>query len=102
MFAHRLVAAGIGGRTVSELSESMSVEEFIRWMAFDDMFPLAKLNENFARLAHLIASVHTPKNASRPRLRDYLLGNPPQQNLTADELEQRLMAQFGGNDARPD
>ena len=39
MFAHKLVRYGIGGRTVEELIDVMTVEEFLRWMAFFSLEP---------------------------------------------------------------
>jgi hypothetical protein len=39
MFAHKLVRYGIGGRTVAELDECMSTDEFLRWMAFFSLEP---------------------------------------------------------------
>lgn len=37
--AYKLVRYGIGGRTVEELNERMTLDEFIGWMAFSALEP---------------------------------------------------------------
>lgn len=102
MFAHRLVAAGIGGQTVSVLSENMEVDEFYRWMAYDTIFPIGNEDINTARIMLMLAAINTPKGKPRPKLTDFLFGKMPERKLTADEMEAKLGAYFGTTHETPD
>lgn len=92
MLAHKLVQAGIGGATVAALNEAMTVDEFIRWQAYDDMFPFGLDDLNFGRLMHLLASIYTQKGSSKPRLENFILGKLPEHHATVDELEEKMDA----------
>jgi hypothetical protein len=85
------VAAGIGGKTVDELNEAMTVSEFQRWEAYYSMFPFGNDDLNFGRLLHLLASIYAPKG-NRPKLVDYLLGDLPEQAPAPEELEYKMQA----------
>lgn len=86
MFAHRLVANGIGGKTVAELNEVMDVDEFLRWVAYFEMFPQGNEDLQFARLNQTIIST---VQKSVPPLKRFLLGKNSKQ-LTADETAERM------------
>ena len=86
MFAHRLVANGIGGRTVAELNEVMDVDEFLRWVAYFEMFPQG--NEDL-QFAHLNQTIISTVQKSVPPLKRFLLGKNPKQ-LSADETAERM------------
>lgn len=73
----------------------MEVEEFYRWMAYDQMFPIGNEDINTARIMMVLAAINTPKGKPRPALKDFLLGKLPAPRLTADEMEARLNAYFG-------
>lgn len=83
--------AGIGGQTVAELNETMTVREFLRWAAYAEMYPFGLDDFNFGRLLHLLASIYAPKG-SKPKLPDFLLGKLPGDVPTAEELEAKLDA----------
>lgn len=91
LLAHKLVQAGIGGRTVAELNGTMTVGEFLRWQAYDDMFPFGYDDLNFGRLLHLLASIYSPKGSS-PKLGNFILGRIPEQQATIEELEAKMDA----------
>lgn len=83
--------AGIGGRTVAELNETMTVNEFLRWQAYDRLHPFGRDDLNFGRLLHLLASVYAPKG-NKPRLADFMIGRLPESEPTIEELETKLNA----------
>lgn len=91
LLAHRLVQAGIGGRTVAELNETMTVGEFLRWQAYADMYPFGYDDVNTGRLLHLWTSIYSPKG-SRPKLEDFILGKIPKEQATIEELEAKMDA----------
>lgn len=97
MFAHRLVEAGVGGRTVDQLNENMTVSEFLRWKAYDQMFPMGFTDLQFGKLRHLLASIYSQKG-HEPKLNDYLLGELPEKEVTPEELEAKFnqIATAGG------
>lgn len=70
----------------------MTVDEFIRWQAYDDMFPFGLDDLNFGRLMHLLASIYTKKGSSKPRLENFILGKLPEHHATVDELEAQMDA----------
>lgn len=86
MFAHRLVANGIGGRTVAELNEVMDVDEFLRWVAYFEMFPMGNEDLQFARLNQTIIST---VQKSVPPLKRFMLGKNSRQ-ATADEIADKM------------
>lgn len=82
----------------------MTVSEFVRWLAYAEMYPFGLEDLNFGRLLHLLASVYAPKGG-RPKLPDFLLGSFPDNEPTADELEIKLnalVAQTNHENIRPD
>jgi len=91
LLAHRLVQAGIGGHTVAELNETMTVGEFLRWQAYEDMYPFGYDDVNTGRLLHLWASIY-PSKGSRPKLEDFILGKIPKEQATIEELEAKMDA----------
>lgn len=101
MLAHRLVQTGIGGSTVAALNETMTVDEFLRWQAYEDMFPFGMDDLNFGRLMHLLASIYSKKE-SAPKLDSFVLGKLPDKETTAEELEAKLSALIQRTQARED
>ena len=97
LFAHRLVANGIGGRTVAELNENMTVAEFARWEAFDQFFPVGYDDLHFARLMQLLASIYS-KPGNSPKVADFLLGELPEAPPTPEQLAEKFntLAMLGG------
>lgn len=89
LLAHRLVQAGIGGRTVAELNETMTVGEFLRWEAYTEMYPFGYDDLNFGRLLHMLASIYAPKGKT-PKLRDFLMGIFPETPPDAADLEVKM------------
>ncbi len=96
MLSHRLVALGIGGRTVRELhegpdanSEGMDWDEFMRWAAFLQMEPPAEQRMD-ALTAMLMAqqhNIHRGKKRSR-RPADFVpvWFRPPRPEMSIDQL----------------
>jgi len=77
--------------TVAALNEAMTVDEFIRWQAYDEMFPFGLDDLNFGRLMHLLASIYS-KKGSQPKLSNFILGKLPEHETTIDELEAKMDA----------
>lgn len=93
-----MVEAGIGGKTVDELNKTMTVSEFLRWQAYDQMFPIGFNDLHFGRLMHLLANIYS-KKGHEPKLRDFLMGELPENDPTTDDLEKKidkLVAMTGG------
>lgn len=91
LLAHRLVLAGVGGRTVAELNETMTVSEFLRWAVYAEMYPFGLDDLNFGRLLHMLASIYSPKGKS-PKLKEFVLGDIPENTPDQDELEAKMDA----------
>lgn len=95
--AHKLVAHGIGGRTVEELSETMSLEEFLRWMAFAALEPFGEERQDW-RVAMLMAqqaNMHRGKGKAAIPVKRFLPRfRSEQRSQSMREMEIALMSQF--------
>ena len=110
LFAHRLIAAGIGGQTVFyfncllngvdpndvDLDEKVAAlqDEFFRWQAYDQIFPIGYEDLHTARFMRLFAEANTPKGKGRPKIEDFLLGELPKLPKSANELEEKMNVWF--------
>jgi hypothetical protein len=90
MFAHRLVASGIGGQTVDELNNTMTVDEFYDWLAYHTIEPLGTDNLNAARELQLLMQINSRKGASVPTVEKIKLGNPPKPPASPDQIAAKL------------
>lgn len=91
MLAHRLVLKGVGGSTVDELSHTMTIDEFLYWMAFDSMEPIGREDYYNARRDWTSAKPHF-KNV--PKQESFRLGRWPKKKMTPEEIELSLKARF--------
>ena len=91
LLAHHLVVEGIGGHTVDELNETMTVREFLRWESYDDMFPVSRVDLQFAHLRRLIASAYS-KKGKEPKLESFLIGKFPEEKTTAGSMKLKMQA----------
>lgn len=106
MLAYRLVAHGIGGRTVRELNEGpdatqgegMDVDEFMTWAAFVQLEPFAEQRADVLA-AMLMAQQYNMnrgrgKSAKKPL--DFMPQwfKPPRPEMTIDQLRQAMKMQF--------
>lgn len=96
MLAHRLVAQGIGGRTVQELSDTMDVEEFLRWAAYAAVEPFGEQRQDVrnAMLMALTANLQRPKGKAAIPVEKFLPKFRQRRPMTMDELERALDAQY--------
>lgn len=83
---HELVLAGVGGRTVAEAKEAISLPEFQAWMAYRAEHGPLHLAERLewvgALIAHTVASTIPRKRGARaPKFEDFL----PQRRKPEDE-----------------
>jgi hypothetical protein len=57
------VLNGVGGRTIAEAQERMSLQEFSQWVAFrkkrGGLHPGRRIDRGFALLASMYANTHT-------------------------------------------
>jgi len=90
LFAHRLVANGIGGRTVLQLADNMTVDEFIDWQAYYTIEPFGTENLNAARQLHLLYQINSRKGASIPSVESMTLGDRPKPPVSAEEVAAKL------------
>lgn len=98
LLAFRLVAHGIGGRTVMELyegpdanEEGMGVEEFLGWAAYLQLEPLAEQRAD-AHTAMMMAQQYNMnrgkgKPAKKPAVFMPVWFKPPKRPMGLDELE---------------
>ena len=98
LLAYRLVAHGIGGRTVMELTEGpganedgMGVEEFLGWAAYLQLEPFAELRAD-AHTAMLMAQQYNMnrgkgKPVKKPAAFMPVWFKPPKRAMGLDELE---------------
>jgi len=97
MLAHRLVRYGIGGRTVQELSDVMTVDEFLRWAAFSSLEPFSddRNDWHFARLMEQQYNINRGKGkASKPAKAFLLQFRQTSREMSMQEMEMALMMQF--------
>lgn len=68
LLAHKLVANGIGGKTVQELSDGMEVDEFLRWAAYTTIEPFGddRADWRYAMLMALQANMNRGKKPPMP------------------------------------
>jgi len=100
MFAHRLVEAGIGGRTVGELNNTMTVDEFLRWETYDQINPIGYTDLQFGWLRQLLASIYSRKGS--PDLKRFLLGDWPEDTPDLADLETKLDKLEAATGGQPD
>jgi hypothetical protein len=103
MLAHKLVRYGIGGRTVQELSDGMTVSEFLRWAAFSSLEPFGDEREDwhFARLLEQAYNMHRGKSKSRKPAKSFLLEfKKSGREMTIQEMEMALMTRFAAMGGR--
>lgn len=105
MLAHRLVAHGIGGRTVRELSEGrtagadgMDSEEFLRWAAFLQMEPLPETRAD-VHTAMIMAqqyNMNRPKGKAAKRPADFMpqWARSERSEQSMDEMKESLRARY--------
>ena len=78
--ACELVQAGIGGRTIAELYQSMTMDEMGTWMAYREKhgpFNQSKrMERGFAMLALLYTQTHS-KKGKQAKLQDFLPYDKP-------------------------
>lgn len=65
LLAHRLVAHGIGGRTVTELNDTMGDDEFMRWAAYLSLEPFPEQRAD-AHVAMVMAQQYNINRGKRP------------------------------------
>lgn len=97
MLAHRLVRYGIGGRTVQELSDVMTVDEFLRWAAFSALEPFGdeRTDWHFARLMEQQFNMNRGKGKSSKPAKVFLLQfRQHSREMTIEEMEMALMMQY--------
>jgi hypothetical protein len=94
MFMHKLALAM--GRTVGELSATMTTDELSRWMAFHKSSPIGaeRLDYLFARLCTLVCDVAGAKKfgGGRFQMDDFILWKPKDVRTPIDFMR----ARFGG------
>lgn len=105
MLAYRLVAHGIGGRTVRELNdgpdatkgEGMDSDEFLTWAAFVQLEPLPEQRMD-ALTAMVMAqqfNIHRgKKQAKKPTAFLARWYKPPKQPMTLEHMGQVMRMQF--------
>ena len=69
------MALALGGRTVNELKEVLTAEEFMNWRAYFDLHPFGFMRDNIhsASIASIMANAHRGKNQKPFRLNDFLI-----------------------------
>lgn len=103
MLAHKLVRYGIGGRTVQELSDTMTVNEFLRWAAFSSLEPFGdeRNDWHFARLMEQQFNMNRGKGkASKPAKAFLLQFRQHSREMTLEEMEMALMMQYAAMGGR--
>lgn len=111
---HRLVANGIGGRTVfdfhcrlngidpatlSRTEVALALQdEMYRWMAYDLIYPIGYEDIHFAMLQRLIADVNIAKGKPRPKLKTFMIGELPKKDLTIEDMEKKFYDYFAQTD----
>lgn len=88
---------GIGGRSVSELNETMTVDEFLRWNAYFQLEPSGGwqwLESMVAALMALIANVNRKKGSKSYQAKRFMLKRSKMRSRTPEEARRALQAQF--------
>jgi hypothetical protein len=96
--AYRLVAQGIGGRTVGELAKRMDYEEFMTWIAYSLMEPFGDSRADWraALMMAQTANMNRPKGRSPYKASDFLLQFEERETReqTMDEMKLALYARY--------
>jgi hypothetical protein len=96
--AFKLVRYGIGGRTVEELNERMTLDEFIGWMAFSALEPFGddRADWHNAMILAQQANMNRKKGKSPYTPDRFLLRFRQQRKPTQsmDDMKSALMAQY--------
>lgn len=72
--------------TVSKLNGTMSVDEFVRWQAYNTIYPFGNDDLDTARLMHQQAAIWSKKGQA-PELEKFLMGEMPKTKLLPEEME---------------
>jgi len=98
MLAFKLVSQGIGGRTVEELSDTMSVDEFLTWGAYMTIEPFGDDRADWrnAMAMALQANMNRKKGKSPTPVHKFLLkfDNRSRARKSMKELEAIMYAQY--------
>lgn len=108
MLAFRLVAHGVGGRTVRELSEGgMDEEELLTWAAYLGIEPFGadRMDVHFARLMAQQHNMHRGKGRPAKQARDFMVEwhGAARPEMTVEQMEVVLQAHYlarGGDPAK--
>ena len=102
---HRLVANGIGGQTVQELTEKMSIDEFCQWRTYASFEPLPsdRIEYQISMLRYSLIAANSPKN-KKPDIKKFVPSWRPKGLAGADEIKQKAeqMALAMGLDLDPE
>jgi hypothetical protein len=96
MLAHKLVRYGIGGRTVQELSDTMDVDEFLRWAAFSSLEPLGDERADWREAAAMAQqhNIHRGKASAKSAESFLLRFRARDKEMDLREMELALMSQY--------
>lgn len=96
MLAHTLVRYGIGGRTVEELNDGMTVDEFLRWAAFSSLEPFGdgRADWHFAQLMAQQFNLNRGKKGSKSAKSFLLHFQQQDREMSIEQMEMALMARF--------
>lgn len=96
--AYRLVARGIGGRTVGELARRMELDEFYTWIAYSLMEPFGddRADWRAAMQMALTANMNRPKGRAPYKVKDFLLrfDDATRPEATIEQMEMALYARY--------
>lgn len=105
MLAYKLVANGIGGRTVEELNETMTVDEFLTWAAYMTIEPFGDDRADWRNAMSLAmqANMNRKKGSSAIPVHKFLLrfDNQIKPKRTMKDLEAALYARFLSMGGKP-
>lgn len=104
LHAFRLVANGIGGRTVEELARRMSDDEFLGWIAFGMMEPFGEERADWRAAAQMALLANVNRGKRRPfKVKDFLLrfDSGARREKSMGELEAALYRQYVAWGGRP-
>lgn len=99
MLAYRLVYHGIGGRTVEELSDNMTMPEFLTWAAFFNLEPRGdeRADWHMAMILSQQANMNRAKGSARAPLSRFLpkWEYKPKRKMTPEEMRDAARQQWG-------
>ncbi len=92
-FKHRLVANGIGGRTVAELDRNMSHSELVSWMAFYKLEPFGDEIANWRAglICAVISNALGGKKSKPKQPTDFM---PKAEYQRQRDLNQQILSTF--------